>query len=250
MNRRPRSILAPNASPMTMGGTITYVVGERRAAIIDTGSRAASHLDALARAVGNAETAAIIVTHDHPDHAEGAAELAARLGAPILAAAAGDLPDGLRLATDHGELVVLATPGHTPHHVALHWPEAHAIFCGDLMMGGIDTAVVAAPEGDVGDYLESLDKLRRLRPRVIYPAHGPPFTDPAAALDRYVRHREERQRQVLAAVEAGARSEDEVTAAVYGESLEPSLREFARAAVRAYVLHLRRTGRLNTDVTS
>jgi glyoxylase-like metal-dependent hydrolase (beta-lactamase superfamily II) len=248
MNPQPRSFLAPNASAMTMGGTITYVVGEGHVAIIDPGCAVPAHLDALAAAVAGAGSAAVIVTHDHPDHAGGAAELAMRLGAPVLEPGAGTLRDGQRVHTDHGELVALATPGHTVHHASLHWPAADAIFCGDLMMGGSDTAVVAAPEGDVGEYLRSLRRLRTLAPRVIYPAHGPPFTDPDTAIDRYIRHREERQRQVLEAVAAGAGSEEEITDRVYGSELDPELRHVARAAVAAYLHHLRRTGRIDEDV--
>jgi glyoxylase-like metal-dependent hydrolase (beta-lactamase superfamily II) len=252
MQREPRSILAPNASPMTMGGTITYLVGERQVAIIDPGSAAVSHLDAILTAAGDADAATILVTHDHPDHAAGAPELAALLDAPVLAPGDGSLRDHQVVPTDHGELVALDTPGHAPHHASLHWPAADAIFCGDLMMGGIDTAVVAAPEGDVGAYLDSLERLRALAPRTIYPAHGPAFTDPLAALDRYVRHRAERQEQVLAAVHAGARTAGEIADRVYGAALEPALRSFALAAVRAYVQHLRATGRLTAteDVTS
>lgn len=252
MQREPRSILAPNASAMTMGGTITYLVGDRQVVIIDPGSAAPSHLDAIVTAVGDADDATILVTHDHPDHVTGAPELAALLDAPVLAPGDGSLRDNQLVPTDHGELVALHTPGHAPHHASLHWPAAAAIFCGDLMMGGIDTAVVAAPEGDVGAYLDSLDRLRALAPRIIYPAHGPAFTDPDQALDRYVRHRVERQDQVLAAVHAGARTAGEIADRVYGAALEPDLRGFALAAIRAYLQHLRTTGRLTAteDVTS
>jgi glyoxylase-like metal-dependent hydrolase (beta-lactamase superfamily II) len=250
MNRRPRSILAPNASPMTMGGTLTYLVGARRVAVIDPGSDAPSHLDAIAAAVEGAESAVILVTHDHPDHGGGAPELAARLGAPVLEPAAGTLREGQVVSTDHGDLVALDTPGHTVYHACLHWPSESAIFCGDLMMGGLDTAVVAAPEGDVGDYLASLARLRRLAPEIVYPAHGPPFTDPPTDIDRYVRHREERQQQVLDAMAAGAGTPDEITDHIYGAALDPALRHVARGAVDAYLLHLRRTGRLGDGVSS
>jgi glyoxylase-like metal-dependent hydrolase (beta-lactamase superfamily II) len=220
----------------------------------------------------------VIVTHDHPDHSTGALELAERTGAALLgghagrragpaaarrvsaradapprvvkrtgeasrAAGGGLLADGVRIGTDEGELVVVRTPGHAPDHISLHWPAASAIFCGDLMMGGMDTAVVAAPEGDVGQYLSSLERLRSLRPSVIYPAHGPPFTDPDDAIDRYVRHREERLGQVLAAVEAGDDEVESIADRIYGASLDPGLRPFAESAVAAYLAHLRATGR-------
>ncbi|HEX7050920.1 MAG TPA: MBL fold metallo-hydrolase [Longimicrobiales bacterium] len=262
---------------MTLDGTRTYLVGERRLAVIDPGPALAAHLDAVVAAVVGAPAGGgsadgpppdaapdvvlptrpsgrrgerddiiveILVTHDHPDHAAGAAALAERLGAPVRAAAAGTLADGDRIATDAGELVAVATPGHTTDHIAFHWPAAAAVFCGDLLMGGQETALVAPPEGDLGAYLASLERVRALAPRVIHPAHGPSFTDPPAALDAYVRHRHERERQVLAALEAGATSVADIVAAVYGPALDPALRGAAGGAVRAYLEHLTREGRV------
>lgn len=243
----PRSILAPNASPMTLDGTVTYVVGRREAAVIDPGSSARHHLDAIAAAVADAEVVRILITHDHPDHSGGAPELAALLGAPVLGLSDGTLSDGAHVGTDDGALVCVATPGHARDHAAFHWPEASAIFCGDLMMGGLDTSVVAVPEGDVGAYLDSLERLRSLRPRTIYPSHGPAFTDPDAAFSRYRAHRAERERQVLAALAGGVRDAAEIAEHVYGTSLHPDLRDFAIAAVEAYVEHLRATGRLAAE---
>jgi glyoxylase-like metal-dependent hydrolase (beta-lactamase superfamily II) len=247
MQLRPRSILAPNPSPMTLDGTITYLVGRRRVVIIDPGSHASQHLDAIAAAVQDAAHRSILLTHHHPDHAAGALELSTLLGAPMLSLAAGTLRDGQELDTDDGPVVVVATPGHAPDHAAFHWVAAQAIFCGDLMMGGLDTAVVAAPEGDLAAYLESLERLRALGPRVIYPSHGPPFTEPAAALDRYVEHRRQREAQVLEAIRAGESGEDAIASRVYGAGLDPELRPFARAAVAAYLDHLRATNRLPAD---
>lgn len=263
MQLRPRSFLAPNASPMTMDGTITYVVGKRRIAIIDPGSADPAHQDALAAVAADAERTVIIVTHDHPDHSTGALPLAERTGAVLLgghvgrdghapagrrretarAAGGGLLADGMGIDTDEGRLVVIRTPGHAPDHIALHWPEASAVFCGDLMMGGLDTAVVAAPEGNIGAYLDSLERLRSLRPSIIYPSHGPAFTEPDAALDRYIRHREERLDQVRAAMAEGDRDTVSITDRIYGPGLDPGLRPFAEAAVAAYLSHLRTTGR-------
>jgi len=265
MKLRPRTFLAPNASPMTMEGTITHVVGQRIVAIIDPGSADPAHLDALARVAGEADRAVIIVTHDHPDHSTGALELADRTGAALLgghagrsgkaaaasrgssapaevsrAAGGGLLADGVSVQTDEGSLVVVRTPGHAPDHISLHWPEASAIFCGDLMMGGLDTAVVAAPEGNISEYLASLNRLRSLRPEIIYPAHGPPFTDPDAAIESYIRHRETRLEQVREVTRDGENDADAITDRIYGASLEPALRPFAVAAVEAYLAHLRR----------
>jgi glyoxylase-like metal-dependent hydrolase (beta-lactamase superfamily II) len=229
---------------MTLDGTRTYLVGRSRVAILDPGTAAAPHLDAICQAVADAEQVTLVVTHQHPDHSGGAAELARRLGTWPRSLADGSLREGDRIPTDQGELVVLETPGHAPDHVSVHWPDAGAVFCGDLMMGGLDTAVVAAPEGHLGDYLESLARIRRLRPRIIYPAHGPPFTAPDEAVDRYVEHRRKREGQVLAALAAGNRGTAAITDAIYGPGLDPGLRPFAESAVDAYLEHLRSTGRL------
>jgi hydroxyacylglutathione hydrolase len=244
---KPREILAPNASPLTMAGTITYLIGTKQVAIIDPGSDAPSHLDAVEAEIGDFSEARILLTHDHPDHATGARELARRLDCRVFSFTTGTLRDGATFPTDEGELVTLHTPGHAQDHASFHWPEANAVFCGDLMMGGMDTAVVAAPEGDIGLYLDSLERLRVLQPHAIYPAHGPAFKEPEVALARYVRHREERARQVLAALESGARSPEEITDHVYGTMMHDDLRRFGVAAVKAYVAHLYHTGRLPAD---
>jgi glyoxylase-like metal-dependent hydrolase (beta-lactamase superfamily II) len=272
MQPRPRIIRAPNASPMTMDGTLTYIVGRRRTAVIDPGSDDPRHLDALAAELEDADRVVIIVTHYHPDHSAGAVELAERVGGALLggrsgrataagpgahrragaggavesaagqsprAAGGGLLADGVGIQTDEGQLVIVRTPGHSPDHVALHWPDADAIFCGDLMMGGLDTALVAAPEGDLAQYMESLERIRELKPKVIYPAHGPAFTDPDAAIDRYLAHRRERLEQVRTAMDSGLESAADITDAVYGSALDPALRAFAEGATQAYIEHIR-----------
>lgn len=184
--------------------------------------------------MGDGVAASVLVTHDHPDHAEGAAALAARFGTGVRHVIDGDL-----IYTDDGELRVLATPGHTPDHFSFWWPAARAVFCGDLMMGGLDTALVAKPEGDLADYLESLQRLRGLDPAIIYPAHGPAFTDAPAAIQRYLEHREQRLAQVRDALQDGPQA-DVLVDRVYGAELDVRLRPYAQAAVQAYVDYIRK----------
>lgn len=228
-----KTIVAANASPMTLDGTRTYVIGTERVAIIDPGPLLDEHLDAVAGTVGSGVPASVLVTHSHPDHADGAASLAERLGTSVRFAHDGDV-----IPTDAGDLLALATPGHTPDHISFWWEAERAVFCGDLMMGGRDTALVAKPEGDLADYLGSLRILRDLRPLTILPAHGPPITDPDAAIDLYIHHREERLAQVRRALEGGD-SLDSVVEAVYGAELDPRLRPYAETAVAAYVDYIR-----------
>ncbi len=247
MGHGPRVLRAPNPSPLTLDGTRTYLVGTRRVAVLDPGPLLPAHLDAVAAAVGahaGARAVAILVTHDHPDHAPAAAPLAERLGAPVRSLAGGTLRPGVAVETDAGALVAIATPGHAPDHVAFHWPEADAVFCGDLMLGGEASTLVAPPDGDLTEYLASLERLRALAPKVIYPTHGEPFTDPAAAIAAYLRHREERLAQVLAALAPGEATDNTVVMRVYGAALDPRLRAAATGATRAYLAHLQRLGRV------
>ena len=238
------TVLAPNASPLTLDGTRTFIIGRSVRAVVDPGSAEPGHLGAIAETVGEARVEAVLVTHRHPDHRCGADELAERFGCPVRARYRGTLSDGATTPTDAGPLVAVATPGHTPDHVAFHWPREAVVFCGDLMMGGQDTALVALPEGRLGPYLASLQRVRRLRPRIIYPAHGPAFRNPEQALDRYVRHREVRLEQVIRALSAGPRGYDGLRRAVYGAQLDPALEPAATAALKAYLEHLQGLGRV------
>ena len=232
---------------MTMDGTRVYIVGRSEVAIIDPGPDLPDHLAAVETAVGDARVTAILVTHAHPDHDAAAEPLARRLHAPVYAGRLGNLRDGERFSTDAGDLVAVATPGHSPDHFAFHWPSERAIFCGDLMMGGLDTALVASPEGSIGAYLESLAKLRTLSPTIIYPSHGEPFTDPAAAIDRYIRHRRDRELQVLQSLEEGAGEVEEIVESVYGAGLPAELRRWTAATVMAYLEHLEQQGRVERE---
>jgi glyoxylase-like metal-dependent hydrolase (beta-lactamase superfamily II) len=237
-----RTVVAPNAAPLTLDGTRTRLVGEDRVVVIDPGSADSSHLAAIIGLVAGRTVTAVVVTHDHPDHAAGADDLADRCRSSVRMASRGTLRDGDPLESDAGALVAVATPGHTADHMALHWPAEAAVFCGDLMLGGHDTALIAPPEGRLGPYLASLDRIRRLRPRVIHPAHGPSFDDPDAALDRYFRHRRLRLDQLRNALRAGATGYDDLLRAVYGDGLQPELERAATAALKAYLEHLQGLG--------
>jgi hydroxyacylglutathione hydrolase len=234
-----RTVLAPNASPLTLDGTRTFLVGREEVAIIDPGPDLPEHVAALTAALRGARAAAILLTHRHPDHA-GAAPALARALAPDMPITFGPAvpSEGQRIPTDAGELVALATPGHSPEHCAIHWPAESAIFCGDLMMGGMDTALVAAPDGNLADYLESLDRLERLAPQTLYPTHGPVFTNAAETFGRYRTHRAGRLRAVQRALEAGKRSPAEVAAEVYGAVTDPELGAWLEATTLAYLEYL------------
>jgi glyoxylase-like metal-dependent hydrolase (beta-lactamase superfamily II) len=122
--------------------------------------------------------------------------------------------------------------------MSFHWKDAGAVFCGDLMMGGQNTALVASPEGNLADYLASLERIRALHARVILPAHGAPFDSPDAAIDAYVVHRREREQQVMHALRTGQNTLDAIVTSVYGAQLAVDLRLAASGAVLAYLDHL------------
>jgi glyoxylase-like metal-dependent hydrolase (beta-lactamase superfamily II) len=242
-----RVLRADNPSPLTLDGTRTHILGRERCIVLDPGPDHPEHISALDAALGEAEAVTIALTHDHPDHAAGAPALVERLArrgveAQSRGVADGTLEEADTLDADAGRLVVLATPGHTRDHVAFHWPGAAAIFCGDLMMGGLDTALVAPPEGHLGDYLASLDRMAALRPRAIFPAHGPPFTtSPEGAIATYREHRRKRLEQVRAAKAEGMADAEDIVSHVYGEGLPSALRAAAAAAVHAYLDYLEET---------
>ncbi len=241
---------------MTLDGTRSFIVGRSRPVVIDPGPEDPAHLNAIERALEGRKPEAIVVTHSHADHAGGAAVLAAATGAPVLAAAGAVgagypselgvrwVAEGVEVETDSGLLRVLATPGHAPEHIALRWtgggaPEGGAVFVGDLLMGSGDTTLVAPPEGDLRAYLLSLERIAALKPAILYPAHGPPLTSPAAALRRYVAHRMERVAQVRSARSAnpGAPAEDLVRR-IYGPALHPALAAAAEGSIRAVLAYL------------
>lgn len=208
---------------------------------------------AVTAALGGAETAAILVTHGHPDHAPGARPLAralasAGVAAEVLGPAGVEgveraLPDGEVVATDEGELVAVETPGHARAHLAFHWPTRRALFAGDLLLGKGDTVWVGEYPGSVADYLRSLERVRSLRVGVIYPAHGPPLTDPADALDRFAAHRRARIRQVEAALaERPGAGAEELLQLVYGAALPSGAHRAALMSMEALKAHVEGDG--------
>ena len=213
-----RRVLAPNPSPFTYTGTQTYLVGAgAEIAVIDPGPDEPDHLEALLAAISDAQVTAICCTHTHRDHSPAAAPLAERTGAPIVGCAplvieSGaprvDAPfdreyrpdrvlgDGDQLSGPGWTLTAIATPGHTSNHLCYALEETGALFTGDHVMGW-STSVVVPPDGDMADYMASLDKLYRRGDRVYYPAHGPAVEKPRQLVRGMIGHRRARERQIV-----------------------------------------------------
>jgi glyoxylase-like metal-dependent hydrolase (beta-lactamase superfamily II) len=238
-------ILAPNPGVRELEGTNTYVVGDAPAAlVIDPGPDDERHLAEVARTAGR--VGAIVLTHDHPDHAPGATRLAEMTGAPVRAMrlpAGGDrLRGGEVVASDGVALQVVPTPGHSPDHAAFWSEEEGALFTGDAVLGR-GTSVIDPPEGDLVAYLRSLRRMRELAPRTIYPGHGPIVLDGTAKLEEYFEHRAMRERQLLEALEDGGTTIDELVSRIYAEYPKDVL-ELAARSVLAHLLKLDAEGRI------
>lgn len=234
--RHPEGVVrvrAPNPSPMTLDGTNTYLVSGWA---VDPGPDDPAHLRAVLDAA-DGEIEGVALTHAHPDHSAGAARLAELAGGvPVR------LPvEGERL----GPLTAIATPGHAPDHVCLL--AGRTCLAGDLVMGQ-GSVFIMPGEGSLSAYLDSLRRLRALDLDVLCPGHGPYVWDPAAKLDEYVAHRLERERLLLAALDAGARSDDDLLDRAWAD-VGPDLRPVAALSLHAHLDKLREEGRLPADLS-
>lgn len=237
-----RRIVAPNASPMTGPGSNTYLVGVDEIVVVDPGPDDAGHVDAVVGCGGD-RIRWVAVTHSHEDHAGAAAALAARTGAEVLAF--GGIDDGFELESTEFRLLALHTPGHSPDHVCYLLEEERMLFSGDTVIDGSTVAIVP-PEGDMAAYLASLERLssRRLRLRSIAPGHGHLIEDPAARLASYVSHRLEREAAIVAALEGGAITIDQLVDQIYAD-LPAALRPAAAQTTHAHLLKLAAEGRVS-----
>ena len=248
-------LLAPNPGPMTLTGTNTWVVGdpaETAPVVVDPGPLDPGHLDAVLAAAGG-RVAAVLVTHRHLDHTEAAAALAGRAGCGVRAAdpawrvGPAGLAGGDRIELGSARLEVVPTPGHTSDSVSLllTGPGGVRLLTGDTVLG-TGTTVFTRPDGDLGAYLASLDRLLEVVAEhgvtSLLPGHGPVVDDPVAVLEHYREHRRQRLDQVRAARAAGATTPEQVVARVYPEVLGTAVQGAAEQSVRAQLDHLRALG--------
>jgi glyoxylase-like metal-dependent hydrolase (beta-lactamase superfamily II) len=260
---RLRRLLARNAGPFTFRGTGVFIVGEGHVAVIDPGPDDPDHLEALKRALRNETVTHILVTHTHRDHSPASRALKQWTGAAIygfgphgsgkaeegiLVEEGGDqefnpdveLRDGDVIEGRDFSFECVHTPGHTSNHICYALKEERALFSGDHVMGW-STTVVAPPDGDMTQYLDSLKKLL-LRDDVVYwPTHGGPIRDPKLFVQAYLDHRYEREAQILSGLRDGCSTIPQLVERIYA-GLDPSLRAAAGMSVLAHLRKLMEEG--------
>ncbi|RVT40678.1 MBL fold metallo-hydrolase [Sphingobium algorifonticola] len=255
-------VLAPNPSPFTFTGTQSYFVGQTELAVIDPGPADPAHIAALMHGIAGRPVTAILCTHTHRDHSPAARPLAAATGAPVIgcapltleddgprADAAFDpdyapdhvLADGDRVAGSGWTLEAVATPGHTSNHLCFALLEEHALFTGDHVMGW-STTVVSPPDGNMADYMRSMQRLIDRDDLVYYPAHGDAVEKPQRLARSMMGHRRHREGQILRHLESGGSVAIADMVADMYRGVDPRLHPAAGRSVLAHLLDLQTRG--------
>ena len=253
LSDRVRRIVAPNPGQMTGAGTNTYLLGEKRVAVVDPGPNIASHVDAVLRAV-DGELGWILVTHTHPDHSPAAAALAEATGAPMLGNPIADdgyqdtsfrsdhrFEDGERMATDEFSVRAVHTPGHVGNHVCYFVEEEGMLLTGDHLMQG-STVVIIPPHGSMSAYIRSLERIREYPLKSLGPGHGDVMTAPFAVIDWTIAHRLSRERKVLRALRALAPVDRRGLVPTVYDDVDPSLHGMAEMSLWAHLIKLAEDG--------
>jgi hydroxyacylglutathione hydrolase len=252
---RVRRVLGLNPGLMTGPGTNTYLVGERRPILLDTGAGVPEYVPLLtgflaAERLGDIPR--VVLTHRHRDHMGGVPDLRRLyprvpvgklvVNDPSLPVPMDPLSDGAVIHGDGVTLRALHTPGHASDHLCYYLDEERALFTGDVILGG-STTVIPPDDGDLAAYLASLRRLLDLDVTRIYPGHGPVLEPARPVIEAYIAHRLERERQILSAVTSGTETVPEIVARVYHD-VAPALHPVARLSVQSHLVKLEREGRV------
>mgnify|MGYP001407191583 CR=1 FL=1 len=262
-----RRVIARNPSKFTYHGTGTYIIGASEVAVIDPGPDLGGHLDVLLAAVAGERVTHIFVTHGHMDHSPAAHPLAAATGAKVYASAtpvkptdsdvrmeAGDdlafrpdiaVKDGDRFTGPGWTIEAVTTPGHTSHHVAYALVEENALFPGDHIMGW-STTVISPPDGDMSDYLRSLEKVRDRDYTTLWPTHGPPVRKVRPFVQSYIDHRLAREAQIIEQIALGRTRIKDMVPVIYA-AVDQRLHPAACHSVLAHMIRLVELGRVRCD---
>ena len=264
-------VTANNPGPFTFHGTNSYIVGTEELAVVDPGPDDEAHLAALVAAIGGRPVSHILVTHTHRDHSPLAGRLKALTGAVTAAEgphrparplrigevnpldASADiafrpdlaLADGDAVSGDGWKLETVLTPGHTANHAAFALAGSGVLFSGDHVMGWA-TSIVAPPDGAMGDYMRSLDRLLARDDRLFLPGHGGPVADPQPYLRGLKAHRKMRERAILERLAAGDRTLPELVGAIYRD-VDPALHGAAALSVLAHLEDLVARGLVKSE---
>lgn len=220
-----RRVIAENPGPFTLHGTGTYIIGEGKVAVIDPGPADSVHIDSLLKGLDGETISHVLVTHTHMDHSPGCALLREHCDAPTYAYGphgAGKLESGIQveeggdmefepdvlvkdgdiISGDGWSVECVYTPGHTSNHMCFAYREQKALFTGDHVMGW-STSIISPPDGDMGDYLKSLEKLLGRDDKIFWPTHGPSIDDPKSFVRQFIEHRAEREAQIIDCLKRG-----------------------------------------------
>jgi len=266
-----RRIMANNPGPFTLKGTVSYIVGRGKVAIVDPGPDDAAHVGALLDAVRNETVTHIFVTHTHRDHSPAVPAIKAATGArvsaegphraarplhigehnPLDASADRDfrpdvaLKDGEIVAGDGWSMEAVTTPGHTANHMSYALKDKNVLFAGDHIMAWA-TSIVAPPDGAMSDYMASLAKLAKRKETIYFPGHGPAITDASRFVNYYILHRKAREASILHRLSKGATDIPTIVRAIY-IGIDPRLTGAAGLSVLAHLEDLVARGLVDTD---
>ena len=261
-----RRVVANNPGPFTFKGTGTYIVGRGEVGVIDPGPDMEDHLAAILAATAGERISHILVTHHHADHSPLSRPLAKATGAMIYgcAVAARPVEGEVKLEAGYDDftpdvsvcggatitgagwtLEAILTPGHTSNHICYALTEENALFSGDHIMGW-STTVITPPDGDMGDYLRSLERIKARNFDILWPTHGPPITEVTPFIEAYIEHRHERERQILARLAAGDETIKVMVPNIYA-AVDSRLWPAAAHSVLAQVIELVRKGEVTSD---
>ncbi|MDP3853712.1 MBL fold metallo-hydrolase [Phenylobacterium sp.] len=264
-----RRVVANNPGPFTFLGTGTYIVGRGEVAVIDPGPDLPEHLEAILAALEPGERVShILVTHHHSDHSPLARPLQEKTGAPIYGCAVGAQAEESTIKTEAGSdfgfapdislcgggtvlkgpgwtLEAIATPGHTSNHICFALIEENALFSGDHIMGW-STTVITPPDGDMTDYMDSLELVKARGFSTLWPTHGPPVTEVTPFIEAYIAHRRAREAQVLDAVAQGHGRIKDMVPVLYA-AVDKRLWPAASRSVLGHMIDLVRRGLVTTD---